>query len=100
MTINQAKLYSVILFFVNGIFDFKHHCCCFVIEGKAHLNQAVMIHEEGMRVHSLSKNLRKLDTLQEILRHAHDRSLKRYTELEEEDDFFEMSNVPSIPGKS
>ncbi|XP_071813883.1 rhophilin-2-like [Apostichopus japonicus] len=68
--------------------------------GKAHLNQAVMIHEEGMRVHSLSKNLRKLDTLQEILRHAHDRSLKRYTELEEEDDFFEMSNVPSIPAST
>lgn len=68
--------------------------------GKAHLNQAVMIHEEAMRVHSLSKNLRKIDTLQEILRHSHDRSLRKYTELEEEDDFLEMTNVPSIPASA
>ena len=59
-----------------------------------------MLHEEALRVHGLSKMLRKIDTLEEVLRQSHDRSMGRYTELDEEDDFFEMMDVPEIRGWS
>ncbi|XP_071786120.1 rhophilin-1-like [Asterias amurensis] len=67
---------------------------------KAHIRQALMLHEEALRVHGLSKMLRKIDTLEEVLRQSHDRSMVRYTELDEEDDFFEMMDVPEIRGET
>ncbi|XP_022096108.1 rhophilin-1-like [Acanthaster planci] len=67
---------------------------------KAHIRQALMLHEEALRVHNLSKMLRKIDTLQEVLRQSHDRSMSCYTELDEEDDFFEMMDVPDIKGET
>ena len=66
--------------------------------GKAHIRQALMLHEEGLRVHGLSKALRKIDTLQEVLKQTHDRSMNKYTQLDEEDDFFELDDVPDIRG--
>ncbi|XP_072013222.1 rhophilin-1-like [Amphiura filiformis] len=69
-------------------------------QSKAHIKQALMLHEEAMRVHSLSKSLRKIDTLQEVLKQTHDRSMNKYTGLDEEDDFFELDDVPDIRGDS
>ncbi len=57
-----------------------------------------MLHEEAMRVHGLSKALRKIDTLQEVLKQTHDRSMNKYRGLDEEDDFFELDDVPDIRG--
>ncbi|XP_033099304.1 rhophilin-2-like [Anneissia japonica] len=59
-----------------------------------------MLHEESLRVHKLSKALRKIDTLQEVLKHAHTRSMECYSKLDEEDDFFDIIEVPAIRGKS
>ncbi|XP_038078825.1 rhophilin-1-like [Patiria miniata] len=67
---------------------------------KAHIRQALILHEEALGVHRLSKMLRKIDTLQEVLRQSTDRSMNCYTELDEEDDFFEMMDVPDIKGKA
>ena len=41
--------------------------------GKAHLKEALNCHEEAIRLHDLCKQLRKIDTFQEILKKAHDR---------------------------
>ncbi|XP_071959182.1 rhophilin-2-like [Antedon mediterranea] len=68
--------------------------------GKAHVKQAVMLHEEALRVHNLSKTLRKIDTLQEVLKHAHTRSIEFFSKLDEEDDFFDIMEVPAIKGKT
>ncbi|XP_077982094.1 rhophilin-2-like [Glandiceps talaboti] len=63
---------------------------------KAHLHTALMVHEEAMRIHRMSKMLRKIDTLGEVLRHAHDRSMGDYAEIDEEDEFFDLISVPDI----
>ncbi|XP_069758062.1 rhophilin-2 isoform X2 [Narcine bancroftii] len=67
--------------------------------GKAHLRSAIKGHEEALRVQSLCKSLKKIDIFQEILRVSHKRSLTKYTELEQEDDF-DLMNGPNIIGKT
>ncbi|XP_067854310.1 rhophilin-2 [Heptranchias perlo] len=67
--------------------------------GKAHLRKAIMGHEEALRVQSLCKSLRKIEILQEILRVSHKRSLNKYSEHEQEDDF-DMLKAPNIIAKS
>ncbi|XP_067905113.1 rhophilin-2 [Heterodontus francisci] len=67
--------------------------------GKAHLRKAIMGHEEAMRVQNLCKSLRKIEILQEILRVSHKRSLTKYSEHEQEDDF-DMMQAPNIIAKS
>ena len=55
-----------------------------------------MLHEEALRVHDLSKQLRKIDTLKEVLKQSHGYSMARYETLDEEDDFFELPDAPVI----
>eukprot|EP00061_Rhincodon_typus_P009074 g32263.t1 len=58
-----------------------------------------MGHEEAVRVQNLCKSLKKIEILQEILRVSHKRSLTKYSEHEQEDDF-DMMNAPNIIAKS
>ncbi|XP_078066593.1 rhophilin-2-like [Mustelus asterias] len=67
--------------------------------GKAHLRKAIMGHEEAVRVQNLCRSLRKIEILQEILRVSHKRSLSKYAEHEQEDDF-DMMTAPNIIAKS
>nr|XP_033785787.1 rhophilin-1 isoform X2 [Geotrypetes seraphini] len=64
--------------------------------GKAHLKKAVMCHEEAMRIHGLCKVLRKMDILQEVLSFTHKRSLSKYSDIDNEEDFFETGDAPNI----
>ncbi len=48
-----------------------------LISAKAHLRQAVIGLEEAIRIHSLSKQLRRIDTFHDILRMAHDRYVQK-----------------------
>ncbi|KAL1022725.1 hypothetical protein UPYG_G00031520 [Umbra pygmaea] len=68
--------------------------------GKAHLRAAVMRHEEAMRLHGLCKILRKMDLLQEVLSFMHKRSLDKYSEMDQEDDFDETAEAPEIHSQS
>ncbi|XP_067887519.1 rhophilin-1 isoform X4 [Heterodontus francisci] len=68
--------------------------------GKAHLKKAIIKHEEAMRIHSLCRILRKMDILQEVLAVAHKRSLKKYSEIDREDDFFDTVEAPEIHPKT
>ncbi|XP_067834857.1 rhophilin-1 isoform X2 [Heptranchias perlo] len=68
--------------------------------GKAHLKKAIIKHEEAMRIHSLCRILRKMDILQEVLAFAHKRSLKKYSEIDREDDFFDTVEAPEIHPKT
>ncbi|XP_051884552.1 rhophilin-2 [Pristis pectinata] len=67
--------------------------------GKAHLRVAIAAHEEALRLQSLCKSLKKMEIFQEILRVSHKRSLTKYTELQQEDDF-DMMEAPDIVGRS
>ncbi|GCC27493.1 hypothetical protein chiPu_0005917 [Chiloscyllium punctatum] len=68
--------------------------------GKAHLKKAIIKHEEAMRIHSLCRILRKMDILQEVLSIVHKRSLKKYSEIDREDDFFDTIEAPEIHPKT
>ncbi|TRY97594.1 hypothetical protein DNTS_033220 [Danionella cerebrum] len=64
--------------------------------GKAHLRKAIIRHEEALRLHGICKMLRKMDLLQEVLAHTHSRSLEKYSEMDQEDDFCELAEAPDI----
>lgn len=64
--------------------------------GKAHLREALLLHEEAMRVNRMCRELRKKDVLQDVLRLSHDRSLNKYASIDEEDDFQEVLDPPAI----
>lgn len=64
--------------------------------GKAHLREALLLHEEAMRVNRMCRELRKKDVLQAVLRSTHDRSLNKYASIDEEDDFQEVLDPPPI----
>ncbi|XP_046906876.1 rhophilin-2 isoform X1 [Hypomesus transpacificus] len=68
--------------------------------GKAHLRRAVMGHEEALRIHSLCRNLRKLDLLHEILQASHKRSLGKFEENDTEEDFTDYQEAPDIIPKT
>ncbi|XP_029821451.1 rhophilin-2 [Manacus vitellinus] len=68
--------------------------------GKAHLRQAIVSHEEALRVCGLCKKLRNIDVLQEVLTAAHKRSLLKYAQQETEDDFLSLIQAPDILPKT
>ncbi|KAM9422188.1 rhophilin-2 isoform 3-T4 [Salvelinus alpinus] len=68
--------------------------------GKAHLRRAVMGHEEGLRIHSLCRHLRKLDVLQDILQASHKRSLAKFKDNDREDEFTDYLEAPDIISKT
>ncbi|KAH9362292.1 hypothetical protein HPB48_002270 [Haemaphysalis longicornis] len=64
--------------------------------GKAHLREALLLHEEALRLHRMCRQLRQVDNLLGRLRADHDAALQRYADLEEEDDFQEVLDPPQI----
>uniref|UniRef100_A0A8C6YC22 Rhophilin-2 n=1 Tax=Naja naja TaxID=35670 RepID=A0A8C6YC22_NAJNA len=64
--------------------------------GRLHLHKALLYHKEALRVCSLCTKLRNIEILQEILSVAHKRSLLKYTEQEQKDDFFSLVPAPNI----
>ncbi|XP_053127489.1 rhophilin-2 [Hemicordylus capensis] len=68
--------------------------------GKAHLQRAVVYHEEALWVCGLCRKLRNIENLQEILSVAHKRSLVKYSQQEQEDDFLSLVQAPDILPKT
>ena len=70
-----------------------------IIVGKAHLKEALLQHEEALRVNRMCRELRKKDALHDVLRLCHDRCLDKYADVDDEDDFSELLEPPPIlPG--
>ncbi|XP_062997032.1 rhophilin-2 [Elgaria multicarinata webbii] len=68
--------------------------------GKAHLQRAIVYHEEALRVCGLCRKLRNIDVLQEILLVAHKRSLLKYSQQEWEDVFLTLVQALDILPKT
>uniref|UniRef100_A0AAQ5Y763 Rhophilin, Rho GTPase binding protein 2 n=1 Tax=Amphiprion ocellaris TaxID=80972 RepID=A0AAQ5Y763_AMPOC len=64
--------------------------------GKAHIRRAILGHEEALRIYSLCHNLNKLEILQDILKASHQRSLNKFSEHEDEDEFTDYTEAPDI----
>ena len=58
-----------------------------IFAGKAHLREALLMHEEALRLNRMFPDLGKKDILKNVLKHYHERSLTMYENLEDEDDF-------------
>lgn len=75
-------------------------CACetalFLCTAKAHLKRAILAQEEALRLHTLCRVLRQVDLLQVVVTQALRHSLAKYSELEREDDFFEVAEAPDI----
>ncbi|XP_038609764.1 rhophilin-2 [Tachyglossus aculeatus] len=68
--------------------------------GKSHLRKAIDCHEESVRVSGLSKKLRNIEILQEILTAAHKRSRLKYSQHEQDDDLLNLIVAPDIISKT
>ncbi|PVD20262.1 hypothetical protein C0Q70_20759 [Pomacea canaliculata] len=64
------------------------------ILGKAHLHEAVLSHEEGLRVHDLCKQMRKIDTFRDVLQKVHPRTHCNANHVEEG-----RNSVPELSGR-
>ncbi|KAG8437389.1 hypothetical protein GDO86_008184 [Hymenochirus boettgeri] len=68
--------------------------------GKSHLSKAVQSHEEAIRFSSLCSKLRQIDVLKEILSAFHKRSLLKYSQHQNPDDFINLLSAPDIASKT
>ena len=91
--IDFLKGQDIALIKVNWIISYASN---FSFLGKAHLREALLLHEEAMRVNRMCRELRKKDMLQDILRKTHDRSLNKYASIDQENDFQEVLDPPAI----
>ncbi|XP_007543205.1 rhophilin-2 isoform X2 [Poecilia formosa] len=68
--------------------------------GKAHIRRAISGHEEALRNYSLCQHLEKLEALQEILKASHRRSLDKYSDYDNEEEFVDYIEAPDIISKT
>uniref|UniRef100_H3D2W4 Rhophilin, Rho GTPase binding protein 2 n=1 Tax=Tetraodon nigroviridis TaxID=99883 RepID=H3D2W4_TETNG len=68
--------------------------------GKAHIRRAIHGHEEALRIYGLCPSLDKLELLQGILKASHQRSLNKYGENQNEDEFTDYAEAPDIVPKT
>ena len=63
------------------------------------MKEALLQHEEALRVNRMCRELRKKDSLHDVLRLCHDRCVDKYADIDDEDDFSEALEVPPVmPG--
>jgi len=63
---------------------------------KAHLREALLMHEEALRVNRMCPELRKKENIYAVLKHYHDTTVSMYEDIDEEDDFQEVLEPPPI----
>ena len=82
--------------YLGGSYLFLNQSLNVSATGKAHLREALLAHEEALRVNRMCRELRKKDALQEVLKESHQRALQLYEEVDEEDDFQELLEPPPV----
>lgn len=64
--------------------------------GKAHLREAKNIHVDSLETFKLCKHERANDVLEQYLQHAHSRTTNKLAEYDQDNDFFELTETPTI----
>lgn len=67
--------------------------------GRAHLREALVLHEECQRLQRMCRELRTKQALSTVLRNAHKVALQMYTSNENEDDFCDVLDPPRVQGE-
>lgn len=68
--------------------------------GKAHIRKAILCHEEALRIYGLCHHLNKLEVLRDILKASLQRSVNKYSEHEDEEEFSDYMEAPDIISKT
>ncbi|KAG7482539.1 rhophilin-2 isoform X1 [Solea senegalensis] len=68
--------------------------------GKAHIRRAILGHEEALRIYGLCHHLNKLEILEDILKASHQRTLNKYSENENQEEFTDYMEAPDIISKT
>ncbi|XP_029000876.1 rhophilin-2 isoform X2 [Betta splendens] len=66
--------------------------------GKAHIRRAILGHEEALRIYGMCQH--KMDAMQDILKASHQRSLKKHSDNESEEEFTDYTDAPDIISKT
>lgn len=67
--------------------------------GRAHLREALVLHEESQRLHRMCRELKGKATFGKILKRAQDTTLEVYKRAGSEDDFRKILDPPHIVGR-
>lgn len=70
--------------------------CFSFSSGKAHIRKAILCHEEALRIYGLCHHLNKLEVLRDILKASLQRSVNKYSEHEDEEEFSDYMEAPDI----
>ena len=66
--------------------------------GKAHLREALVLHEESQRLQRMCRELKGKHALSKVLKRSHDLTLQEYNATGNEDDFRELLDPPQLLG--
>ncbi|KAL2730333.1 rhophilin-2 isoform X3, partial [Vespula maculifrons] len=64
--------------------------------GKAHLREALVLHEESQRLQRMCRELKGKQALAKVLKKGHEATLDMYNKIGDEDDFRELLDPPDI----
>lgn len=70
----------------------------YIVLAKAHLREALVLHEECQRLHRMCRELKGKHALTAVLKNAHKTAMQVYSPLDKEDDFTEMLDAPLVQG--
>lgn len=70
----------------------------FLIAGKAHLREALVLHDESQRLQRMCRDLKGKKALARVLKKAQETTLDSYNRFGSEDDFRELLDPPDIIG--
>lgn len=70
----------------------------FFIAGKAHLREALVLHDESQRLQRMCRDLKGKQALAKVLKKAQETTLDSYNRFGSEDDFRELLDPPDIIG--
>ena len=70
----------------------------FNFKGRAHLREALVLHEESQRLQRMCRELKGKQTLAKVLKKAQDSTLEVYNRAGDEDEYRELLDPPHIIG--
>lgn len=68
------------------------------VAGKAHLREALVLHDESQRLQRMCRDLKGKQALARVLKKSHEATLDSYNKFGSEDDFRELLDPPDIIG--
>jgi len=72
--------------------------CISLIAGKAHLREAIALHDESQRLQRMCRDLKGKQALARVLKKAQEATLDNYNRFGNEDDLREFLDPPDIIG--